>query len=62
MSATYEQEQKGLETTTAELEAKTKACEQHYNFVGQFDSSVVTANTRTSAKTKQKSDIKTFAG
>ena len=113
MSATYEQEQKGLETTTAELEAKTKACEQHkvnvkaflklvksytepeqltpeilhmfvekimvhsahrvanqryqqvdiyYNFVGQFDLSVVTANTRTSAKTKQKSDIKTFAG
>ena len=112
MSATYEQEQKGLEATTADLEAKVRACEQHevnvkaflklvksytepeqltpeilhmfvekimvhsahrvanqryqqvdiyYNFVGQFDLSVVTANTKTSAKTKQRSDVETFA-
>ena len=112
MSASYEQEQKELEATTADLEARTKACEQHevnvksflklvksytepeqltpeilhvfvekimvhsayreasqryqqvdiyYNFVGQFDLSVVTANTKTSAKTKRRSDAQTFA-
>ena len=112
MSASYEQEQKGLEVTTAELEAKARAYEQHevnvksflklvkrytepeqltpeilhmfvekiivhsayrvasqryqqvdiyYNFVGQFDLSVVTANTKTSGKTKRRSDIQTFA-
>lgn len=113
MSATYEQEQKDLKTSVAELQVSVDACEQHkvnakaflklvrsytqpeeltpeilhmfvdkvvvhsayrenslryqqidifYNFIGQFDLSVETANTKTSAKTKKKADAQTLAG